>query len=259
MLRFYERCRTLLRKDLRAHLTGGAVYHLINFAFALGTILALGLGAYLFYGGSITIGTVSLIYRYSELLHEPIEISGRQFQELQQAGAVNLRIRAILGVQPLLPQNGQRDLAPGALAVHFDQVHFRYADMAAVSRVLHDISFQLPPGRVLGLLGRTGSGKTTLARLLFRLYDPTHGAVQLNSIDLPSVCPTALRQRMNMVTQEIQIFHASLRSCLSAAPKCASFGRKQERGAKKRLIKALKADMCRGTTRIPGKGHEMSV
>ncbi|MEZ4736300.1 MAG: ABC transporter ATP-binding protein [Caldilineaceae bacterium] len=215
MLRFYERCRALLRKDLRAHLTGSAVYQFISFSFALGTMLALGLGAYLFYGGSITIGTVYLIYRYSELLHEPIEVIGRQFQELQQAGAAILRIRAILGIQPLLPQNGQTDLPSGALAVKFDQVQFRYADMADDSRVLHDISFQLPPGSVLGLLGRTGSGKTTLARLLFRLYDPTQGAVQLNGIDLPSVCPTALRQRVSMVTQEIQLFHASLRDNLT--------------------------------------------
>lgn len=215
MLRFYERCRTLLRKDLRAHLTGGAVYHFINFTFALGSILALGLGAYLFYGGSITIGTVYLIYRYSELLQEPIEIIGRQFQELQQAGAAILRTRALLGIQLVLAQNGQTELPPGALAVEFDQVYFRYADMDVDSRVLHDISFQLPPGSVLGLLGRTGSGKTTLARLLFRLYDPTQGTVQLNGIALPSVCPTTLRQRVSMVTQEIQLFHASLRDNLT--------------------------------------------
>lgn len=215
MLRFYERCRTLLRKDLRAVLTGSGVYHLLGFSFALGTMLALGLGASLFYAGSISIGTVYLIYRYTELLHEPIEVIGRQFQELQQAGAAILRIQEILLIQPQLPQNGPMDLPSCALAVTFDRVHFRYADMAADSRVLHDISFQLPPGSVLGLLGRTGSGKTTLARLLFRLYDPTQGVVRLSQIELPTVSPTALRQQVGMVTQEIQLFHASLRDNLT--------------------------------------------
>jgi ABC-type multidrug transport system fused ATPase/permease subunit len=81
--------------------------------------------------------------------------------------------------------------------------------------VLRGINFTLQPGRVLGLLGRTGSGKTTLARLVFRLFDPTHGLIELGgvSLTLPQLKP--LRQRVALVTQDVQLFQASVRDNLT--------------------------------------------
>jgi ABC-type multidrug transport system fused ATPase/permease subunit len=81
--------------------------------------------------------------------------------------------------------------------------------------VLHDISFQLEPGQVLGLLGRTGSGKTTLMRLLFRLYDPDQGAIRLGGVDIRAARLAELRGRIGMVTQDVQLFHASVRNNLT--------------------------------------------
>jgi ATP-binding cassette, subfamily B, bacterial len=85
--------------------------------------------------------------------------------------------------------------------------------------VLHNISFRLEPGRVIGLLGRTGSGKTTLTRLLFRLYDPNQGCISLGSIDRQTdirlIHPQELRRRIGMVTQNIQLFHATVRENLT--------------------------------------------
>ena len=80
---------------------------------------------------------------------------------------------------------------------------------------MRDISFALPPGAILGLLGRTGSGKTTLTRLLLRLYEPTQGTISLDDLHLPSLSMPTLRQRVGVVTQEIQLFHASLRDNLT--------------------------------------------
>jgi ABC-type multidrug transport system fused ATPase/permease subunit len=77
--------------------------------------------------------------------------------------------------------------------------------------VLHDVSFDLPPGRVLGVLGRTGSGKTTITRLLFRLYDPTEGRICLGGVDLREAGFADLRARVGMVTQDVQLFQASVR------------------------------------------------
>ena len=85
------------------------------------------------------------------------------------AGAVRHRGRAHLDGTPVLPA--------GPLSVEFDHVGFSYEDEAGDGPVLHDVSFSIEPGRVLGVLGRTGSGKTTLARLLTRLYDPQAGTV----------------------------------------------------------------------------------
>jgi ABC-type multidrug transport system fused ATPase/permease subunit len=81
--------------------------------------------------------------------------------------------------------------------------------------VLDDISFTLAPGRVLGLLGRTGSGKTTLTRLLFRLYDPTAGAIRLGGVDLREMRLDELRARVGIVTQDVQLFQATIRDNLT--------------------------------------------
>ncbi len=80
---------------------------------------------------------------------------------------------------------------------------------------LDDVSFRLEPGQVMGLLGRTGSGKTTLARLLFHLYDPTAGSIHLDGADLRDVALADLRAHVGMVTQDVQLFGASVRDNLT--------------------------------------------
>jgi ABC-type multidrug transport system fused ATPase/permease subunit len=85
----------------------------------------------------------------------------------------------------------------------------------ATGLVLDDISFSLTPGMKLGLLGRTGSGKTTLTRLLFRFYDPAQGTIRLDDRPLPELSVAALRRSVGLVTQEIQLFHASVRDNLT--------------------------------------------
>ncbi len=77
--------------------------------------------------------------------------------------------------------------------------------------MLEEIDFLLKPGSILGLLGRTGSGKTTLARLIFRLYDPTHGQVVLGGVPLTQPHLKPLRERVALVTQDVQLFQASVR------------------------------------------------
>jgi ABC-type multidrug transport system fused ATPase/permease subunit len=77
--------------------------------------------------------------------------------------------------------------------------------------VLQDVSFRLEPGTVLGLIGRTGSGKTTISRLLFRLYDPAAGAIRLGGVDLRDARRDDVRARIGMVTQDVQLFRATVR------------------------------------------------
>jgi ABC-type multidrug transport system fused ATPase/permease subunit len=87
-------------------------------------------------------------------------------------------------------------------------VTFAYGDD---DDVLHDVDLHVPAGHSLGLVGRTGSGKTTIGRLVLRLHDPTEGAVLVGSVDLRGVALADLRTRIAVVTQEVQLFAASVR------------------------------------------------
>jgi ABC-type multidrug transport system fused ATPase/permease subunit len=91
--------------------------------------------------------------------------------------------------------------------VEVDRVSFAYSSEA----VLEDVSFCLAPGAVLGVLGRTGSGKTTIARLLFRLHDPTCGVVRIDGVDIRRFRRAALQSRIGLVTQDVQLLHGSVR------------------------------------------------
>jgi len=100
-----------------------------------------------------------------------------------------------------------------APAVRFEHVTFAY--QPGEEPVLHDIDFALPPGQILGLLGRTGSGKTTISRLLCRLYDTTAGAIRLDGVDVRELPLAALRRRIGVVTQDVQLFQATVRENLT--------------------------------------------
>jgi ABC-type multidrug transport system fused ATPase/permease subunit len=220
MRRFYERSRHLFPRFVKAQTIGATFGVVSSVVVVCGKAIALGTGIVLFQGGALTIGTIYLIYRYVELLERPIQQLGRRVQELQRAGTSILRIQELLSLRSHIPDVGQTHLPAGALAVRFEQVSFQYSQTADQANLplrlaLQDLSFALSPGEVLGLLGRTGSGKTTLTRLLFRLYDSTQGQIFLGDIPLPEIPIEHLRQRVGLVTQDVQLFHASVRDNLT--------------------------------------------
>ncbi|MCL4506372.1 MAG: ABC transporter ATP-binding protein/permease [Chloroflexi bacterium] len=212
MRRFAEHSRNLLRKTAPAAIVGSSTWSVTNFMFAAGTVTALALGIMLFSAGTITIGTIFLMYSYTELLSRPIEQISRQMQDLQLASAGITRIRQIFQMRSAIVEQPSAGLPDGPLAVEFDNVVFGYEGEESVVRHL---SFRVEPGERLGLLGRTGSGKTTLTRLLFRFYDPGQGAVRLNGIDLRDLALADLRRRVAIVTQDIQLFHGTVRDNLT--------------------------------------------
>lgn len=212
MRRNHEHARNLLRKQQSANLIGGITYSSSNLLFAIGTAISLGVGAVLFKEDAITLGTVFVIFQYTQILMQPVEEISRQLRDLQQAGASIGRVRALQQVQPTIGEGTGATLPAGPLAVTFDDVTFAYQD---AEPTLRDVSFHLEPRRVLGLVGRTGSGKTTITRMLFRLYDPTGGAIRLGGVDLRDCAPTQIRERVALVTQEIQLFRASVRDNLT--------------------------------------------
>jgi ATP-binding cassette subfamily B protein len=193
--------------------------------FAAGHAMAFGLGGYLWLSGQITLGTVYLLFYYIELLRRPIEQLRRELGEMQKAFASVGRVDELLGATSRLPEGRGVPLPAGAIAVELEDISFAYepdteiaqdsATYAPADLVLRDVSLALAPGRTLGLLGRTGSGKTTLARLLMRFYDPSEGIIRLGGIDVRDALIEDVRTRATLVSQDVQLFSASVRDNLT--------------------------------------------
>jgi ATP-binding cassette subfamily B protein len=197
----------------RAWQSSASVWTMTTGSFALGSLGMLTGGWLLYRSGAITIGTVFLLFQYVQILRRPMEVIADQLQQVQRAGAGAARIAALLDERPALHQTGTAMLPSGACDVQFDGVGFAYADDGR--QVLHGIYLQVPAGTVVGLVGATGSGKTTLARLALRLVDATQGAVRLDGINIRDIAPASLRQRVGIVTQDVQLFDASVRDNLT--------------------------------------------
>ncbi len=187
--------------------------------FTLGMGLGLIISAYLFHAGAMTLGTVYVIFHYTTLLRIPVEQLTRQAQDLQRAAASIMRLQTLYRAQSKIQDGPGARLPDGVAAVEFDEVWFEYEERGTV---LHGLSFHLKPGKVLGLLGRTGSGKTTLTRLLYRLYDPTSGAIRLDGTDLRAPRLAELRRHVGVVTQDVQLFRATVRDNLTFFERRAS-------------------------------------
>lgn len=227
MRRFYSFLLRWLPVNRNASLAAYSGWMTNAALVAVGMCLAFGMGGYLWFRGLITIGTAYLITDYMGLLFGQIANLRWQLTDLQQAEAGIGRIQELLGTRSRLSDGDAGPLPAGPLSVAFCDVSFAYEDRppmssdggeaapAARERVLRDLAFTLAPGRVLGLLGRTGSGKTTLARLLLRLYDPTEGEVCLNGMPLTATTVDEVRRRVALVTQEVQLFQASVRDNLT--------------------------------------------
>lgn len=206
---------------VRAWRKMASIWTAVTGAFAIGTVAMLTAGWLLYERGTITIGTVFLLFQYVQILRQPIETIAEQLEEVQKAGAGAARIRMLLDERPQLVAAGRRTLGSGPLAVTFDHVDFGYADDGR--QVLHDVSLAVPAGSVTGLVGATGSGKTTLARLALRLVDPTGGAVRVGGVDVHDIDIADLRRRVAIVTQDVQLFDASLRDNLTLFDDPAAF------------------------------------
>ncbi|MCA9877675.1 MAG: ABC transporter ATP-binding protein [Thermomicrobiales bacterium] len=211
-----RRCTELLRGWLSARLgaemRGYAMVAVGQGLFGLGMALALAVSAGLYRDGALTIGAVFLVFRYTDMLLWPADQIRNEIQDLQRAGASLGRIDGLLAERSRLVDGPGGALPPGPLSLELDDVWFSYE---GDTPVLRGVSLHLPPQRVLGVMGRTGSGKTTLTRLLPRFYDPTSGAVRLGGVDLRDVSVAAVRARVGLVTQEAHLFHASVRDNLT--------------------------------------------
>jgi ATP-binding cassette subfamily B protein len=210
--RLYQLQYAIMGYDRQSWLAGLIVGLTARMSMVLATALAFVAGYTLYHSGAMTIGTVYLVVHYINLLGWPIRELTYQVENLQKIGASVTRLDELRQLQSTIQDGPGADLPAGPLSLAFEGVSFAYVDAEPVFK---DLSFQLEPGAVLGLLGRTGSGKTTLARLACRLYDPTAGRIALGGVDLRRAKLGLLRQRVALVTQDVQLFQATVRDNLA--------------------------------------------
>jgi len=204
----YALMSRLLETTRAARLLSNLTYISTKFLFVVGYVIGLGLAVSLYTRHQATIGTAYLIVYYIGMLAMPLENIQEQVADLQEATASIERVEELLLLRPDVKENATTPFPTGKIAADFKNVSFGYDSQ---QMVLHTISFHVQAGRVLGILGRTGSGKTTLARLLFRLYDPVIGTIRLNGVNIRDVALEHMRDSVGMVTQDAQLFQASVR------------------------------------------------
>jgi ATP-binding cassette, subfamily B, bacterial len=203
----YERLRARFRTVCSSVMAGELFNVAVALLFVFGTAAALGLSVTLLSAGAMTLGGVFLVFRYTGMLQPPLQRLSRQMNQFQQATGGIVRVKQLLATAPRVVDGPLTRMPSGALLVELDRVSFAYE----TEPVLRNVSCRVEPGEVLGLLGRTGSGKTTLARLLFRLHDATDGTVRLGGMEIRTVRLDVLRQRVALVTQDVQLFQGTLR------------------------------------------------
>ncbi|APO45636.1 ABC transporter [Paenibacillus xylanexedens] len=212
MNRFYRTMRTVFRKGRKAWLLRVIPWNTTVVLFALAVTAVLLLGVHYYMEGLISIGTLFLIYQYTQMLNDPIEMLGDQVQEFQKAKSGMLRSRELLSMQSVIEEGTEEQLPEGPLGLEFSQVHFSYNQDKPV---LHDITFAIKPGERLGIIGRTGSGKSSLSRVLLRLYNLDRGTIRVGGTDITKLSLQALYRRVGMVTQDVQLFDGTLRDNLT--------------------------------------------
>ena len=208
----YKLYRKMLPIEVKASLGHYYMWIVNIIVFALGNAAALILSAY-FYGNSlITFGTVYLIFYYVELMASPLEEIRSQMQRLQRAEASIKRVKELLQIKSRIEYGSKNLDNEDSIDVDLEKVSFNYEDGEAV---LKDININIEKNTILGVLGHTGSGKTTLARLIVRLYDVCSGSIKFNGENLKSMTKESLMENISYVTQEVQIFHATVRENLT--------------------------------------------
>jgi ATP-binding cassette subfamily B protein len=210
--RFFSLLRERMVTERKGGLVGSFTWAATSSLFSLGMAIAFGIGYYLYQKQALSLGSVYLLFHYTEMLRRPIETITRQIEDLQKATASIRRIAEIMGMESRVRDGFGGELSSGAPTIEFKKVSFGYQ---ADEPILKDVSFALRSGKALGLLGRTGSGKTTITRLLARLYDPDSGCILWNGTDIRQVPLEDLRHRIGVVTQDAQWFHASVRDNLT--------------------------------------------
>lgn len=180
----------------------------VEMSNAFGTAILISYGAYLIYSGGIELGTFVIFTFFIGMFWEPISRLGQMYNQLLMAMSSSERIFEFLDEKPIVEEKKDAiSITDMKGHIEFEKVQFSYDEERIV---LHEISLEMKPGETVALVGHTGSGKSTIANLISRFYDPSKGKVKIDGYDLRDVKLNSLRQNISVVLQDTFIFSGTI-------------------------------------------------
>ncbi len=205
--RFREANREYRRANMRTVTVSGIYFPGVELLAALGTALILWFGGTLVLNQALTVGVMVAFIGYLASFFDPIQQLSQLYNTFQSAMAALEKIFGVLETDPRISDAaGARDLPEVAGRIDLDHVSFGYGR----EYVIRDVDLHVEPGTTVALVGPTGAGKSTLAKLIARLYDPDEGSVRIDGIDLRDVREDSLRAAMGIVPQEGHLFSGTV-------------------------------------------------
>ncbi len=186
----------------------GLYFPAVDILSSVATAIVLGVGGWLVVGGDMTIGTLLAFTLYLGNFFDPVQQLSQLYNTFLSATAALDRITAVLDEEPdLVDAPDAHDIEPINGHVRFDHVRFGYGELPDV---LHDFDLDVPAGTTVALVGHTGAGKSTIAKLLARFYDPRTGRIEIDGVDLRTVTQGSIRRQLGIVPQEGFLFAGSI-------------------------------------------------
>ena len=193
----------------RTVVTNGLYFPFVDFLSTAATAIVLGYGGYRYFGGEITVGTLLAFMLYLSNFFDPVQQLSQLYNTFLSAVAALDKIMDVMDEEPEVVDAPEAEPLPQIEGrVAFEGVRFGYGNGP---EVLHGIDLNVPPGTTVALVGHTGAGKSTIAKLLARFYDPRAGRITIDGYDLRAVTQQSLRRQLGIVPQEGFLFAGTVR------------------------------------------------
>ncbi|WP_339204705.1 ABC transporter ATP-binding protein [Paenibacillus sp. FSL K6-3182] len=206
--RFSERTQKNMDANIQVTRLRAAYEPIIDFLNFLGLAIVLVFGAWLAMKEQMTVGTIVAFIAYLRLLQNPIRHFSRIINTIQQSAAAYERIMEVMNTKAeIIEKKGAVKLPPVSGHIVFDHIDFAYSKDSAV---LNDFQLELAAGKVTAIVGSSGSGKTTIAHLIARFYEPQSGDITIDGYSLKDITIASLREQIGIVSQDIVLFNGSI-------------------------------------------------
>jgi ABC-type multidrug transport system fused ATPase/permease subunit len=190
--------------NMRTVVLNALYFPFVDLLSSVALAVVLGYGGHLYFGGTLTLGTLFAFMLYVQNFFDPVQQLSQLYNTFLSATAALDKIMGVLDEEPeVVDRKDSRDLPRIEGHVRFEGVRFTYG---RGDEVLHGLDLDVPAGTTVALVGHTGAGKSTIAKLLARFYEPTHGRITIDGLDLNDVRQASLRSQLGVVPQEGFLF-----------------------------------------------------